>query len=653
MTHSELYSEFKELCIESVRKGLTELNLSSEVDTIALVEPSSPEHGELATTICFELARKTGKDPLKLAKKLLKNVRYPRGLVERVEVAGSGYINFKLNFEETAPRILDGVLTGGPSYGLVKVEKPEKVMVEHTSVNPIHPIHVGQARNPVLGDALARLLKHRGHHVKRHYYVDDMGRQSALLAYGYRLLGEPEIEGKPDHLLGELYSVTSCLVEIESLKGRVRSLSKTEQNEKVEDEIRRLTCELDDWVAVAAELRDKYPEIFEVLSESIMEEENPELEVARLIKDYEAGKGEAKRLIRKVSNSCLEGFKDTLEKLGIGFDSWDWESDILWSGKVNALLDRLKGSPYVRSERGALELNAEEIVDALRLRDELGLSESYNLPSLTLIRSDGTTLYTTRDIAYSLQKFEKADKVINVIGMEQSLAQIQLKAALHALGEDEKAGNLTHFAFGLVEMPGHRMSSRRGRVITLDKVLEEALARAYKEVHRREKAPTEDESKRIAERIGIASVKYALLSVEPIRTVTFTWDRVLDFEKNSAPFINYAYTRTLGILRKFGEEVPSSVKGEKLTHPLEHRLLLQVAKFPEIVRDAADNLKPNEITNFANNLAELFHEYYEKVNVLGTADEKTRLARTSLIKAVSIVTRNAMNFIGIELSEKM
>ncbi|MEM3607760.1 MAG: arginine--tRNA ligase, partial [Candidatus Bathyarchaeia archaeon] len=491
----------------------------------------------------------------------------------------------------------------------------------------------------------------RGHMVKSHYYIDDMGRQSAILAYGYKLLGEPPIMGKPDHFLGRVYSVASCLIEVESLKRRIKRL--TELGEEYYEDVKRLRDELDDWVRAAAELRDKYPEVFDALSKAIIDRDDPESEVSRLIKEYDNGEGDARRLIRKVSGLCLEGFKATLRRLDIGFDSWDWESDLVWSGRVKTLLEKLKSSRYVRWEDGTIELDVESIVEDLDLRDKLKLREAHRLPPLTLIRSDGTTLYTTRDIAYSLYKFEAADRVINVIGAEQSLAQLQLKAALYALGEHEKAENLIHFSFGLVEMPGRRMSSRRGRIITLDEVLDEALARAYEEVRKRDKISSNEGVREIAERIGLASVKYALISVEPVRTVTFTWDRVLDFEKNSAPFINYAYTRALGILRKFRREVPAEVEGEKLTHPSERKLLLQIAKFPEEFADAADNLKPNAIANYANSLAESFHEYYEKVNVIGSEEEAVRVARAALVKSVAIVLRNSMDAIGIKLSESM
>lgn len=652
MKHKDVYSEFKDSCRRSIDESLKKLGFHDEVGKASLAEPPSLKFGELSTSICFDLAKKVGENPLKLAERILEYMEFPSELIRGAEVAGNGYINFRLNFEKASRLILAQVLREEGSYGFLKTDEPRRIIVEHTSVNPVHPIHIGQARNPILGDALARLLERRGHIVKRHYYIDDMGRQSAILAYGYKLLGEPSIEGKPDHFLGRVYSVASCLIEVESLKRKTARLA--ELGEEYYEDLKRLRDELDDWVGVAAELRGKYPEIFDTLSKAIIGRgDDPESEVSRLIKEYDEGGREAKRLIRKVSSLCLEGFKDTLRRLDIDFDSWDWESDLVWSGRVGAILEKFRSSKYVRREDGALELDVESIIEDLNLREELRLKDTHRIPSLTLLRSDGTTLYTTRDIAYSLYKFEEADMVINVIGAEQGLAQLQLKAALYALGEYEKGKNLIHFSFGLVELPGRRMSSRRGRIITLDEVLDEALTRAYEEVRKRDKVSLDEEVKEIAEKIGLASVKYALISVEPIRTVTFTWDRVLDFERNSAPFINYAYTRALGILRKLGREVSIEVEGEKLTHPLERSLLLQVAKFPEEFLDAADNLKPSGITNYSNSLAELFHEYYEKVNVIGSEDESLRAARAALVKAVAIVLRNAMEAIGIKLSDRM
>ncbi|MBS7633501.1 arginine--tRNA ligase, partial [Candidatus Bathyarchaeota archaeon] len=214
---------------------------------------------------------------------------------------------------------------------------------------------------------------------------------------------------------------------------------------------------------------------------------------------------------------CLEGFRQTLSRIDVTHDSWDWESTFVWSGHVASVLQKLKSSPYVSKVGNVLEFEAGKIVEDLGLKPKLGLRESYEVPSLTLLRSDGTTLYTTRDLAYTLWKFEKADKVINVIGMEQNLAQLQLKIGLYALGHHKCAENLVHFAYNLVSLPSsktqarsERISSRMGRYITFDEVMDEAVRRAFEEVSKRSAELSEKEKKTIADFVGIGAVRYAL-----------------------------------------------------------------------------------------------------------------------------------------------
>ena len=190
----------------------------------------------------------------------------------------------------------------------------------------------------------------------------------------------------------------------------------------------------------------------------------------------------------------------------------------------------------------------------LILKAKLGLSDNNEVPPLTLVRADGTTLYTTRDIAYTIWKFKHAEKVINVIGMEQSLAQLQLKLALYAMGYGKDADNLVHFAYNLVTLPGYKMSSRRGHYITFDEVLDEAVRRAYEEVSKRSPMLSEEEKRNIANFVGLGAVRYALVDVDPGKPVMFTWERVLNFETNSAPYVQYTHARACSILRKAAHE---------------------------------------------------------------------------------------------------
>ncbi|HJW65847.1 MAG TPA: arginine--tRNA ligase, partial [Candidatus Bathyarchaeia archaeon] len=344
-------------------------------------------------------------------------------------------VNFHVDYAKFSALTLGSVRQLGAEYGFVKTDNPVKVIVEHTSVNPLHPIHIGQARNPILGDALARILTFRGHTVSRHYYIDDVGRQSSVVAYGYALLGKPKPDEKADQFVGKIYTVTSCLVELNRLK-RALDLAKAVSNI---DEVARLNGEIADWMTIAAELEGKFPDLFGALLKKIGAEENPEEEIGRLNRAYEDGEPKAKQLIREVSDLCLAGFRETLERLEVSYDSWDWESDFVWSSQVGEAMRKLKQSAFVRIEGGVLEFDADKVVRACCLKTKLGLNEDYEVPPLTLVRADGTTLYTTRDVAYTLWKFGRAERVVNVIGMEQSLAQLQLKIALYAIGCGKQA----------------------------------------------------------------------------------------------------------------------------------------------------------------------------------------------------------------------
>ncbi|MCM8789196.1 MAG: arginine--tRNA ligase [Candidatus Omnitrophica bacterium] len=527
-------------------------------------------------------------------------------------------------------------------------DKPETVIVEHTSVNPVHPIHIGQARNSILGDSLSRILKARGHRVFRHYYIDDVGRQSAVVAYGYSMLGKPKPEGKPDHFIGAIYAITSCLLEIHRLNGTI----KLKRLEAESEEFLKIQKDLDEWVAIAVDLKEKFPSLFDKILQEISKTKDSELEINLLVQRYETGKEETKQLIREVSNLCLEGFKQTLARADVSFDSWDWESSFVWNSDVTRYLNALKETPFVFEKGEVLEFDAEKVAQTFGLKESIGLKENQKIPSLTLVRADGTTLYTTRDITYSIWKFKKAKTVINVVGMEQKLSQLQLKLALYALGYVEEAMRLVHFAYNLVNLPGYKMSSRRGRYVTFDDVMDEAVSRAYDEVSKRSMKLSEDEKRKISESVGIGAVKFALIETDPLKPVIFTWDRVLDFERNSGPYIQYSHARACSILRKASRNIVDA-DFSLLKEPLEHDLVLMVSRFPEVFIDAAENLKPSSIADFATVLADKFNTFYAALPVIKAENQKLSDARLLLVDAVRITLRNALSLIGIEAPQRM
>ena len=643
------FEQFRSECRTVLAKALKKTLPEIKMPNITLSKTPNIEYGQLASSLCFELAKKLNQKPLAVAEHLAEVIDSSSfNLIEKVSCAGAGYINFHVNFAKFSALTLESIKKLKFDYGFVKTSKPLKIIVEHTSVNPLHPIHIGQARNPMIGDALARILECRGHTVSRHYYIDDVGRQSSVVAYGYDKLGRPKPTEKPDLFVGKIYTVTSCLVEINRLK-RVRDLAAAVNS--VED-LAKANKEIDEWMSIAAELKEKYPVLFEALMDKISLDENPEEEINRLNRAYEDGKPKAKKLIREVSDLCLEGFRETMKRVGVTYDSWDWESDFVWSTQVSEVMQKLKTTPFVYAEKGVLEFDAEKVTQVLDLKGKLGLSENNEVSPLTLGRADGTTLYTTRDIAYTLWKFKKAQKVINVIGMEQSLAQLQLKIAMYALGYGEYADNLVHFAYNLVTLPGYKMSSRRGHYITFDAVLDEAIQRAYEEVSKRSPLLSDEEKRKIANFVGLGAVRYALVDVDSSKPVVFTWERVLNFETNSAPYVQYTHARACSILRKAAKE-PENPSYELLVEKLERELVLNLAGFPDAFVEATEYLKPNMMADYANALADKFNTFYNALPVLKADSEGLINARLTLTQAIEIVIHNALTLIGIVAPDKM
>jgi arginyl-tRNA synthetase len=576
---------------------------------------------------------------------------FEKDLISSIQVAGGGYINFKVDYARLADLTLTSTQSLKENYGLITVESPLRIIVEHTSANPAHPLHIGTARNPVLGDSLARILKARGHDVSRHFYIDDSGRQIATVVYGYQMLGRPSPpqEVKTDHFIGRIYAITACLTELQTNKNRLDAF---QRRGVIGGDVQRIEEELEDWKSVAKELHQRYPKLFKALEETILHEPEPNLRIEELMTQYEAAEEETKKLFREVTKKCIEGFRDTLEEIEIGFDVWDWESELVWDSSVSEVLKQLEKTVFTQRIDGALEFDTQKAIDEMSLTEILGISAEETLPPLTLTRSDGTSLYTTRDIAYSLKKFKWAEKVINVIGSEQKVSQLQLRTALCVLGLRWMAQNQVHFSVGLVDLPGYRMSGRRGRFITFDEVLEESKRRAFKEVTVRNPSLTEEEKLRISQQVGVGAVKYALLSVESKKRVTFVWDTALDFEQNSAPFIQYAHVRACNILQK-SEETEWKHKGELLVNPLEERIVLRLSRFPDTFLETAETLRPRLVSEYANILAKEFNAFYSAIPVIRASPEELRSTLLCCVDSVRIVLGTSLSLLGIDAPSRM
>lgn len=640
------FGSFRKECETALLDILRKRYPDFEAPKFLTTVPSSPQFGSLSSSLCFELAKKTGQKPAVLAENLSRElVGFDLRLTSRVE-AVRGYVNFFVDIPKLACLTFEAVKKLGNSYGLVPAAVSEKILVEHTSANPSGPLHIGTARNAMLGDALARLLEGRAHTVRRHFYVNDMGKQVATVAYGFKLLRKPKVEGKPDEWLGFLYTATHIATELSTLKKKMEVA-------REEGEVERLKRQLDSYAAAASELEPKQKEIFYRLVEAVNADPDPEKSIEEILKLYEEGEPRTVKLIQRLVKLCLRGFRKTLKTAGIKFDAWDWESELVWSSDVKKVLERLRKTPYVSFRGEALTFDGRRAAEALKAKAAAFMGGLPEVPPLVLVRSDGTTLYTTRDIAYHVKKFSWADRAVNVIGVDQKLAQLQLKLALTALGVRKATDALIHCAYELVTLPGYKMSRRRGRYVTFDEVMREAVAMAYKEVEKRSPKMAERNKRKSAQAVGLGAIKYAMLSVSPLKVVTFSWERVLNLEANSGPYIQYAHARACSILRKAGTLPPPPRGNLPLDDPLERPLLVKLARLPEVFSEAADSLKPEILVEYVDDVADSFNAFYDGLPVLKAEGRAVKDSRLWLVKTVQVVLGNSLRLLGIEAPARM
>jgi len=273
--------------------------------------------------------------------------------------------------------------------------------------------------------------------------------------------------------------------------------------------------------------------------------------------------------------------------------------------------------------------------------------------NLVFLRSDGTSLYTTRDLAHHEWKFANYDRAVTVLGEDHKLQAAQLQAALELLGNDTDQVRTVIYSY--VDLPEGGMSTREGTGVDLDDLLDESIARAREEVEDRLEDRLRDDDldegdvERIAEQVGVGAVRYDIVAKQPTKSITFEWDRALDFEAQSAPYVQYAHARACGILD--GEDVPDG-DAAALEADAATALLRTVARYPAVVEAAADDLEPHLVATYVRELADAFNAFYRDCPVLDAAGE-VRDARLRLVAASRTTLANALGLLGVAAPESM
>ena len=583
--------EVENSIVEAIYSKVQEVSNKSkeEIGEIKLEEPPSLNLGDYSTNISFRLAKVLKKPPKVIAEELVEmlNSEGMPSYIKEIK-ALNGYINFFLDYSLYSKEGLKKIVNEKNNFGRGK-DKGKKIILEHTSANPNGPLHIGHGRNAIVGDSLKGILEFAGYDVETHYYVNDMGRQEAIVVFGVDRFGiDNDKDKKPDHAIGEIY-------------------------------------------VKANNLLNKDPQLEE--------------EILNIMKEYEESleKNQDNDTIKRFQwavNYALRGFKETLNNLNIKHDRFLWESEYVRNGMVKKVIKKLMETNKV----------VKEDVYKLDLSD-FGIEKK-----LVLARLNGTSLYSTRDIAYHIDKMTNCDIGINVLGADHKLTAQMVNASLKLLNYNTPKVIFYEF----ISLPEGSMSTRKGRFISMDELFEESKRRAIEEVKKRGITKDEKEIQEIAHKIAVGAVRYNIVRISPEKPMVFRWEEALDFEKVGCPVIQYAHARCSRILENALEKNNINMDNrdfEKLFNyelkEQEKILIKTLLKFPKILEKSAEYLKPQTLANYMLDVAQAFNSFYGNCPILREEDEDILHSRVRIVESTKIVIENGLGVLGIDCPGRM
>lgn len=584
---------------EGVVKAVKEL-YGADVEP-KLVAPSATKkefEGDL-TVVVFPLLKISRKAPDATATEIGEWIGKNIDAVERFNVV-KGFLNITVS-----PAFWLGLLheiAADPDFGIRKADdSSDLVMVEYSSPNTNKPLHLGHVRNNLLGYSLSQILKANGHKVVKTNIVNDRGIHICKSMLAWKKWGEnatPESAGKKgDHLIGDFYVAFDKHYKAE--------LKEIMERENISEE------EAEKKSALMAEARE-------------------------MLRKWEAGDEEVRGLWKMMNGWVYAGFDETYRRLGVDFDKIYYESDTYLEGKDLVLGGIEKGIMY-RKDDGSV------------WADLTGDGLDHKL----LLRADGTSVYMTQDIGTAKLRYQDfpIDKMIYVVGNEQNYHFQVLSLLLDKLGF-KWGKDLTHFSYGMVELPEGKMKSREGTVVDADDLIDTMVASAAEMGTERFAEMPAEESAEISRMVGLGALKYFLLKVDPRKNMLFNPKESIDFNGNTGPFIQYTYARIRSVIRK-AEGFDPAVTPQSEPNAKESVLIQKVADFPSVVAEAGCNYSPALIANYAYDLAKEYNQFYHDYSILREENEQKRNLRLLLSMTVGRTLKSAMSLLGIEMPERM
>ena len=510
--------------------------------------------------------------------------------------AEKAYINAYFDTATYAERVVDSVLELKDDFGRGS-QKGERLMVEYAQPNTHHSFHIGHARNTVLGESLARLVEFAGFETIRASYPGDIGLGVITCMWAYQKFysdQEPEGVHERGQWLAGIYHEANTLVT-------------PKDNETPEER----------------DLREQYDK-----------------ERREMFRRWDSHDPEVRELWMKTREWSLDELRDILHILGADIDVYFFESEM--DEPAKEIVEELISLGIAEDERP-------DGTVFVKIDEKLGLEKEKYRTSV-LLRADGTTLYSAKDLALAKRKFESydVDRSVYVVDVRQSLHFDQAFKVLELWGF-EQAKKSHHLSYGFVTLPGGMMSSRLGNVVLYMDVATEAQRRVLDIISEKNPSLTEDERAVVARQVGLGALNYALLSVDNTKEIVFDWDNALSFEGQAAPYIQNAHVRASSILRK-SDGVADRASFDYELLEMESELIERISQFPEVVQKAALEYKPLHMSNYAYELARTFHTFYHSVPVLRSDQREARIRLTAAAKQT---LANSLRLLDVEAPDRM
>tara|TARA_R110002096_G_scaffold203718_13_gene389085 strand:- start:12763 stop:14538 length:1776 start_codon:yes stop_codon:yes gene_type:complete len=563
--------------------------------SVDVVSTQDPKFGDYQCNAAMVLAKRLKTNPRAFAAEVVELLDAD-DLIETPEIAGPGFLNFRLKPEVIANRLLE--LVQDERLGVPLVENPQTIVIDFSAPNVAKQMHVGHIRSTIIGDCLARVSRFLGHNVITDNHIGDWGTQFGMILYGWKnLLDEEGLKQDPIVELLRVYK------------------------------------------AVNVETKD---------DESILD-----LCREELVK-LQQGDAENLEIWKKCVELSLQGLAKIYDQLDIRFDHFLGES--FYNDALQPLVEELKEKGIATESDGAIcvfsDNSAKPENDPLKIQKD---GEWRDIPCM-IQKSDGGFNYATTDLAtidYRVNEWN-ADQIWYVVGAPQQLHFRQVFEVTRMRGQNP---NLVHVAFGSILGKDRKMfKTRSGQSVGLQEVLTESIERAAAFLDAREAEddkftlPAEEKPK-VAQVIGISSVKYAELSQGRMTDYIFDWDKMLSLKGNTAPYLLYSYVRTRGIFRKLDQDFVLPAEAE-ITEPAERILAMALLRFGEIVPDVLNDHRPNVLAAYLYDLAKAYHSFFQACHVL-SAEGTTRETRLLLCEATSRVLQKGLGLLGIETIERM